>query len=506
MKITTSTDRMEYTEPRHHGSWWSVIAITFGLLTMNLVGCSAVSGFAHVHRVPCLHGCQQAPLKLRDELKSGNSAAEIAMAQREMNAMHLGNAEFWLRQAAAQGDPTAEFNVGLDYARGLGTKEDSAKSIYWYRKAAAQGYLYAGYEIGLDYQYGRGVTRNFVQAIQWFRKAAVGGLADAQYALGYDIGLGLGVAQNYAIANYWFRKAARQGLGIAEAALATDYFTGKGCRKNPIAGTLWLRKAAAQGVVIAEYDLGYTYQLGEGVSANAEMGHYWIRKAAMSGFPPAEAALGIDYALGRGTAKNYQKSYAWLRRAGTQNVAIAEYYLGAAYYRGEGVAKSAAKARWWWKKARASGPLPEQGQWCRANARKADFARVYNRAIQTSSNRRPAGSKPPQIRSDFPSSCGFYPEISKILGQQGTAIVRICIGKNGRLAHSPTIVRSSGVRRLDVAALRFARATSGYWIPAEQHGKPIGMCEKWPVRFKLWMPINGVPDTMIPIEGKVLNH
>ena len=38
---------------------------------------------------------------------------------------------------------------------------------------------------------------------------------------------------------------------------------------------------------------------------------------------------------------------------------------------------------------------------------------------------------------------------------------------------------------IEISALRYARATSGYWISAQQHGKPIALCAKWPVRFAL---------------------
>lgn len=503
--ITTHADGSETHPPHRCRPERAFRTLAFGLLTLNLVGCATVGPAATVRSVPCTHGCPQAPLTLRNELKSGSSAAEVAMGLREMQIMHFADAEFWFRQAAAQGDPTSEYIVGLDYALGRGTEESAGKSIYWFRKAALQGYTEAEYAVGLDYQDGRGVPRSFVKAIHWYHRAAVHGLAAAQYALGYDFGRGLGVTQNFATANYWFRKAALQGFAAAESALGMDYLTGKGSAIRVAAGNRWARKAAEQGVAPAEYLLGINYNWGRGVPRNTTQGHYWFRKAAMSGFPPAEAAIGIDYELGRGTARNYRKGYAWLRKAAAQNVTIAEDYLGAAYYRGQGVPKSAAKAHWWWRKAKANGPLLGLREQCRMSAMHSDYIKIYRRTIQASAKKLPAGTSPLGIKSDFPPACGFYPEVSQILGHQGTAIVHLCIGVNGRLAHRPTIVRSTGFARLDAAALRYVRATSGYWTPAQQHGRPVELCVKWPVRFRLSKLIEESPQTMRHHRLKSLN-
>jgi hypothetical protein len=46
----------------------------------------------------------------------------------------------YFRQAADQGDPQAEFNVGFMFANGRGVPRDDAQAVTWYRKAAAQGY------------------------------------------------------------------------------------------------------------------------------------------------------------------------------------------------------------------------------------------------------------------------------------------------------------------------------------------------------------------------------
>lgn len=87
--------------------------------------------------------------------------------------------------------------------------------------------------------------------------------------------------------------------------------------------------------------------------------------------------------------------------------------------------------------------------------------------------------------SDFPATQAFYPQASQRLGEEGTAIVEICVGPNGRLSRNPRIVRSSGSPRLDRAALRYARATSGHWTPEKRNGVPINFCGQLPIKFQL---------------------
>jgi protein TonB len=85
----------------------------------------------------------------------------------------------------------------------------------------------------------------------------------------------------------------------------------------------------------------------------------------------------------------------------------------------------------------------------------------------------------------FPNTQNYYPESSMRLGEQGTAIVNVCVGANGRLTSRPRLVRSSGSPRLDRAALRYARHTSGHWVPEKRNGVPMNYCGDLPIKFQL---------------------
>ena len=52
------------------------------------------------------------------------------------------------REAAKQGNPEAQFDLGLMYERAQGVSEDPAEAALWYRKAAAQGHDLAQKRLG----------------------------------------------------------------------------------------------------------------------------------------------------------------------------------------------------------------------------------------------------------------------------------------------------------------------------------------------------------------------
>ncbi|HTX06005.1 MAG TPA: energy transducer TonB [Steroidobacteraceae bacterium] len=88
------------------------------------------------------------------------------------------------------------------------------------------------------------------------------------------------------------------------------------------------------------------------------------------------------------------------------------------------------------------------------------------------------------IARDFPSTDSYYPDASRRLGEQGTALVHMCIGAGGRVS-DPRIEKSSGSSRLDAAAIRYAQATSGHFRPETRNGVPVTVCTNLPIKFQL---------------------
>lgn len=87
--------------------------------------------------------------------------------------------------------------------------------------------------------------------------------------------------------------------------------------------------------------------------------------------------------------------------------------------------------------------------------------------------------------NEFPDVYAFYPAKAAYMHETGTAIVRVCVGRDGKLTAAPRIVRSTGFPRLDRAALAYVRATSGDWLPALRRGVPVVDCHGIPIRFEI---------------------
>jgi periplasmic protein TonB len=87
--------------------------------------------------------------------------------------------------------------------------------------------------------------------------------------------------------------------------------------------------------------------------------------------------------------------------------------------------------------------------------------------------------------SNFPNTEDYYPAASRRLEEQGTTVVHVCVGANGRLTGDPTVEKSSGSSRLDEGAIRLAKAGSGHYRPATEDGKAIDSCFPFGIKFQM---------------------
>lgn len=76
-----------------------------------------------------------------------------------------------------------------------------------------------------------------------------------------------------------------------------------------------------------------------------------------------------------------------------------------------------------------------------------------------------------------------YPEASRRMNEEGTVVVHVRIGRDGRVL-AATLAQSSGISRLDAAALRHALANWRF-TPALEAGAPIESTRDIKVDFRL---------------------
>ena len=110
---------------------------------------------------------------------------------------------------------------------------------------------------------------------------------------------------------------------------------------------------------------------------------------------------------------------------------------------------------------------------------------VVKRVVRAAPAPAPVRVTPLSVRGSLPPTDDYYPDASRRLGEQGTALVKLCIGQGGRVVGQPSIQKSSGSSRLDQAALRYALATSGHFSPETRNGQVVTVCRALPIKFQL---------------------
>jgi localization factor PodJL len=152
-----------------------------------------------------------------------------------------------LRQAAADGDARAQFEIGAIYTEGRAVPQDLGLAATWYERAAAQGFAPAQYRLGNLYENGKGVKKDLEQARLWYQRAAEAGNRMSMHNLaalyaGGDLG-----KQEFASAAEWFERAATQGLTDSQFNLGMLYARGLGVPQSMDTSYKWFAIAALSG-------------------------------------------------------------------------------------------------------------------------------------------------------------------------------------------------------------------------------------------------------------------
>jgi len=184
------------------------------------------------------------------------SAAPIGDYSQAMQAPDLGQAAdggpsaqaLTLEAAAADGNPVAQFQLGLSH---LEAGRD-AEAVRLIRLAANQGQPAAQYRLAKLYELGIGVTQNHATAMDLLALSAKGGNSVAMHDLGHYYAIGANEQEpdiNTAVG--WFHKAADRGIVDSQFNLGVLYGEGTGVDRDLVQSYVWYSLAAAQGDSIA---------------------------------------------------------------------------------------------------------------------------------------------------------------------------------------------------------------------------------------------------------------
>ena len=257
----------------------------------------------------------------------------------------------WMKKAAHQGLPEAQFLLAMVYAQSRMVVRDGEMALLWLQKAAGQGDkriqeqvanvqfrepLRPATEAVASRQCRRtALDEDSKQVRAYCQQAAQKGDLAAQYYVGWMYYAGYGVEQNEELALQWFVKAAQQGNATAQYYVGTMSFFGEGLgpdSKNDYALALrwkeaakWLSKSAQQGDAYAQFFLGSMYRDAHDTLGDKAEAARLIRLAAEQGLLGAQYTLGGMYASGEGgVPEDKAESLKWYQKAADQGLVYAK--------------------------------------------------------------------------------------------------------------------------------------------------------------------------------------
>ena len=166
-----------------------------------------------------------------------------------------------IMNAADQGNPLAEYEVGHAMFIQATSASSRAKGLAWIQAAAHQNLAMADDFLGYVHLRGEGVPQNTDVALLWIRRAATYGAPAAQLELGRLYEMGNVISTNDARAYFWFSVAAKpvhSSVTILNIDQVRAYATGQLAHLSP-ALTPTQRAAIDRQVVAWEPKRGPRY-------------------------------------------------------------------------------------------------------------------------------------------------------------------------------------------------------------------------------------------------------
>lgn len=116
-----------------------------------------------------------------------------------------------LTLTAQQGNPHAQFMLGLSYLHGTWVNKNPTEALKWLTKASQQNQGSAQAYLGSMYYEGINVDVNYDIAKDLYTKALSNGSSDVYYFLGHWFLDGRAVKKDFQEAKYWYGLSCRSG-------------------------------------------------------------------------------------------------------------------------------------------------------------------------------------------------------------------------------------------------------------------------------------------------------
>jgi TPR repeat protein len=172
------------------------------------------------------------------------------------------------------------------------SKMDTEKTdLDYLQEAAAFGEPQAQFQLARQLQDGDGIKKNERLAFETFQKAADEGHLLALTFLGLCFQRGTGTAQDLQRGFECFAKAAEADVGLAMHCLAECYIEGRGVGANPSEGIKWYRRGVKLGDMGCTAELADCYEFGKGVPQNLRHALELYERCMEGGFDAVKPAV-----------------------------------------------------------------------------------------------------------------------------------------------------------------------------------------------------------------------
>ena len=223
---------------------------------------------------------QRPPLSQQKEFRQIKNAVI-----REAEHIRQGRMSFEDAASAQEDEATDDRNMSYDcwelrkiIADENMPLEERDRAAAELEQIARQGDPHAQYLMGLLYRDSGLLVPDAEQAKHWLELSAQE-LSDAQYALGKLYLSDDSDIHHPAKGLYWLQQAADRGHEYAAYRLGKEYLAGGNISKDTAKATAYLRQAAEQANPYAQYLLGKLYLMGEGVPKDKDAAQYWFSVA-----------------------------------------------------------------------------------------------------------------------------------------------------------------------------------------------------------------------------------
>lgn len=284
---------------------------------------------------------------LQKRAEEGQPSAQYYLGLRYYHGLGVRKDELlaaqWFERAARGGESGAQLNLARMLRNGTGIAPDMQRAVQMYRAAAARGVHAAMVELGEILSSGGSIATDFREALRLFNEAAAAGNGAAEFNLGLMHGQGLGTPPDQEEAIKWYERAAARGDPNAQFNLATLLLE-RGDEASLGRIVDLLTSAAEQNLARANHTLGVFNEEGRGVPQNLPRAAACYRSAAEQGFAPSQASLGRMLVQGRGVPRNDADAVHWLTLAVKQNEPAAMFNLAMMGLAGVGLRMNAPEA------------------------------------------------------------------------------------------------------------------------------------------------------------------